>query len=467
VEFKLSNLQEGIAMKLASKKILSIFTAVVLMLALSLSAVASPQSGWYSFQSDNTNNGTIDNGTPPTATPIVKTVQLPSSGTIWSGVDASSVIGGDTVYTLYNGGSNGARVQATSMSAGTAAWNWAFEVPMTQNQMQLSTPYIDDNSANLYVLISHTDNTWTLFDVNIGIVPAPQPTPLAKGVGQPNTPITGYVATNTELRYLYFGAFNGAKSSSYYQYDLQTGTLAAFAAQDDFYWAGATIVSINNNPFVVFGGDKGVIYVNPVGANFTTSARIIQLVNTINNPGAIRSSIVSNGDYIYFTSQGTSSGILWQIAVSDLLVISTSSNGANLQTSGTTSSTPVISANGYIYVGTYAGFASGSVEAYTPGNATTAPNFVSTIYKGDPVQSSVIVQSDTVITNTDYIYFTTNTNSTTYVGTGYCYSFNGTPSPVSPLWSQAAGNAALQGFSSNNGYLVFGDDSDNLYILHN
>jgi hypothetical protein len=271
--------------------------------------------------------------------------------------------------------------------------------------------------------------------------------------GQANTPISYDSADN-----IYWGIWGGERS--YYQYNTTSGELNVFTPKtpvggDDFYWAGAAFVPINNADYMVFGSDSGTVYVQPV-ASFAVQNNSFAVPQT----SQIRSSIVSSGNYVYLTSAITtvspSLGFLWQIDTNTLTSLSPTIVGAKLTYAST--STPVISNNGYIYVGTYNGYTSGTVDAYD-----LALNPVN-IYTGDPVQSSPIVWSNTT-TEVDYIYFTTNSNPTTYVGSGYCYAFNGA-SATGPVWAPAAAtNATLQGMAyADSGNVVWGDDSNNLYI---
>jgi hypothetical protein len=85
-----------------------------------------------------------------------------------------------------------------------------------------------------------------------------------------------------------------------------------------------------------------------------------------------------------------------------------------------------------------------------------------TIYSGDPVQASPIVYSGSYY---DLIYFTTNSST----GKGYCYYYDTNYPYSEPVWSAGGTSAnpyAEQGFASDNGYLVYGDDANNLYIMH-
>ena len=83
-----------------------------------------------------------------------------------------------------------------------------------------------------------------------------------------------------------------------------------------------------------------------------------------------------------------------------------------------------------------------------------------TVVEGDgfPVQSSIVVMGDG--TGTDYLYFNTNAQK----GVGYCYSFDGTTG--SKVWGTTGDTYALGGMAIDNGYAVFGNDYNHLYVVH-
>ena len=78
---------------------------------------------------------------------------------------------------------------------------------------------------------------------------------------------------------------------------------------------------------------------------------------------------------------------------------------------------------------------------------------------GFPVQSSILVKGTG--TGTDYLYF--NTNAST--GAGYCYSYSGSGTGTQ-VWGTAADTYALGGMACDNGYIVFGNDYNSLFIVH-
>jgi hypothetical protein len=472
-----------------NKRLWSGVTAIALVIALTVTALAV----WPSFQNDNTNNGVISPGVnPPIASGTTPTtVALPYTGTLFDGVDAPPVVDQNGyAYTLYNGGNLGACLAITNIASPVSPAPYVVIDSQAVNGFELSTPYFDTATHALYVATTWNDSTYTTYGWNFWRVSGlPSTTPkielLDSGDGQVNTPISGYMDANGNLQYVYFGTYTSSNTGTYRQYYVAGTptppiTPTVFAPKDDFYYAGATMLSIDGKgPFVVFGGDNGLIYVNPVGASFATPTNILTL-NTVQgvSPGHVRSSIMQNleyyDNYVFFTSQGGSNttGILWQVAFPDLLGSSTS-NGVPLRGKGASTSTPVLSYYGVIYVGTYNSFTSGTVEVYSESQyPTSPPSYLATVYSGDPVQSSIIVWSDEYNLK-DYVYFTTNADHSPSANhNGYCYSYDIPSRAATQIWnpnnpSSTPGSYALQGFAydSTTGHVIYGDDSDTLYIF--
>jgi hypothetical protein len=277
----------------------------------------------------------------------------------------------------------------------------------------------------------------------------PAVTLLESGYGQANTPIY----RNGTDDYLYFGIYEGDRS--YYQYQLSTGTLTQFkpTGGDDFYWAGALAVTVGGTPSIAFGSDSGTVYARPVGGTFGSAADVsINLVTDggVATAGAIRSTLCLSGTFAYFTSQGTvgNNGRLWRVDASG--------NLSNVTLAGRSVSTPVVSANGFIYVGS-----EGGVQVVP---VSTFANPV-TVFSGGPVTASPIVYSistGSMPSRIDYIFFTTNAFPN---GTAYCYSRAAVAGTITQVWSAAAMSSALQGFAADGGYLIYGDDSNRLYVF--
>ncbi len=232
--------------------------------------------------------------------------------------------------------------------------------------------------------------------------------------GQINTPITKYGD------YLYFGTWTGL-SGTYYQVNLKDKDAKPktyTSPNGGFYWAGAVVVDGN----VYFGGDAnqdsgdgGYLYITPVerfGEVEMKDGEVVKDYTTVidlntksgladGTAGNVRSSIMKHGDYLYFTSQG---GYLWKYnyKTGDLIY-------ANI--GYTSTSTPTISENNVIYVGSY-GWGTGnygvraiSLRNFTANVTNAADSEWTNVFTGGSVQSSVIVYTKN---RTDYIYFTTN-----------------------------------------------------------
>jgi hypothetical protein len=312
---------------------------------------------------------------------------------------------------------------------------------------------------------------WNLFSVNTTQDP-PTKISLVSGEGQANTPISYDGSGN-----IYWGVWGG--THTYYQYNTSTQALAQFkptvtgtaSGFDDFYNTGAAIIApTGSTQYVVFGSDSGTVYIRPTGSTFATATG-----NSFQIPsaaGMIRSSVAAKGSYVYFTSRiadsttSTYTGRLYRADASSIIPGQTPSY-TYVPLSYASTSTPVISDNNYVYVGTYNGFTSGTVEAILYSNIAPSATMVP-IYPesgtGAPVQSSPIVWSDAT---DDYVYFTTNSSS----GAGYCYYIDTTASPLSASeeWTApntSGNNYSLQGmaYSDIGGYVVWGDDGNNLYI---
>ena len=279
--------------------------------------------------------------------------------------------------------------------------------------------------------------------------------------GQINTPIT------TDGTYLYFGTWSGNSAQPYYQVKISDSSYKTFTpGANGFYWAGAAVVG----DYVYFGSDGGKLYWRSV-SDFAATGGTVDLpaVNS-NAAGNVRSSIMVDGTKIYFTSQypsGSSFGNFYCFNAGS--GEPTLAWGANIQAtySGTTysgncTSTPVIAASGNIYVGFYSGFTAGGlmkITAPTSGTVGTASLItVSGAAFTQPVQCTPVVYTSG---NYDYFYF--NTNSGT--GAGYCFRVSKTGTNASQRWKTDNDTYALGGMAICNGYAVFGNDYNHLYIV--
>jgi hypothetical protein len=299
-------------------------------------------------------------------------------------------------------------------------------------------------SATSFQFLTSRWNLYSLSDVSTNTVGSLTKTSLASGYGQVNSQIDS-ISSN-----LYFGIYEGDRS--YYQYALGTGTLTSFTPSggDDFYWAGSARATVSGTDYVVFGSKTNTVYVRPIGSTFGSATGNSFTIS--GTSGEIRSCIVSAGSYLYYTTTG---GQLCRVTRSTILGTPTT---AYRTLSYSSTSTPVVSSNGYIYVGSSNGFSAGAVQALDASNF--ASGTLNTVYSGNPVQASVISWSNTS-SGVDYLYFTTNSSS----GSGYCYSFDIGTTTAAQIWQSSTGTYTLQGFAADSGRLVFGNDNNTLFVI--
>lgn len=435
------------------------FLQKFLVVAMALVMTTSGAFAWSSYQGDDaTHNGRITDKAVPTSSANVVAKKLPCNGSGWSGVDSAPVMyqasytnaAGTTstktlAYVLYNAYSNGGTLACYDCEAGENLWTIQLS---TGNTFQLSTPYLDE--ANHVIYAASAGNVYKISGINTAN-PTKEQIFTGTSTAQINTPINKYG------NYLYFGTWvsngtiDGANDpGSYYQLNLTPSngkySYKSYMSQyHGFYWAGATRVTVGSKNYIVFGGDDGYLY-HCDESNFDGNNGYYKIPNA----GNIRSSISSDGSYLYFTSQGK---FLWRLTTSTITAATPTLASVTLPSTST--STPAISANNRIYVGYY-GSSSSGVAMVT----TSSFSSLTTIYSGGKVQASPIVYS---AGSTDYVYFTTNESA----GAGYCYSYNGRT--ISQKWNTSAADGAnytLQGMAACNGYLTFGNDGDYFYIIH-
>ncbi|MCL2134322.1 MAG: hypothetical protein FWH37_02045 [Candidatus Bathyarchaeota archaeon] len=463
-----------------SLRAVSVALMLVMLIGMFSMVMASvAYAAWPEFQGDPQRTGQITNGTPYTlnTNPTPTTYTLPFTSGPYYIVNVEPLLetvdGSTYAYVLYNGGGMRGSVWLTKLDVAslTQPTGWPTQLSVTGVE-QLSTPYIDEDDVYVGVNLSYTasqlmsvDKNTSVSTILVGSIP-----------GQINTPITKYGDC------LYFGTWNNGGASGankYYQYNLNSGALNIFiGCNHGFYWAGAQSVTINDAEYIVFGSDvcpnnnTSYLHVTPAGTGFGTHSNDIILSNYVTAPGNVRSSISTNGTHIFFTSQGISGiggvGYLWCGEISTLLNVLPTFTGIELPYSST--STPTISNNNIIYVGIYSapgGNGNGGVVAATNSMFTYpfAPkNVLITVSTVGPVQASPIVYSTTVSgLPVDYVYYTTNMAN----GQGYCNMnvINGNNIVTSLCWNAGGSDFALQGFASDNGYLVYGDNSGTLYII--
>ena len=461
------------------KKVLSVCLSLAMAAGmLSTSAFAS----WNVYGGSNNHNAVVTEA--PTATDasgLDSYIQLHCTGSGWDGVDNVPVLqtvnGTTYAYVLYDGyGASGALVAKVRCAEnGGSSIVWTTDPYGTEGTslnaksgFQLSTPYLDDKGTpddasddTLYVgTISQYDDyeggEWltgtgskvmalTGLDQN-----KPTVTNVLTGInGQINTPIDG--------TYLYFGTWpGGSNAGTYYQVKLSDYSVKTFTPDSyGFYWAGA----VSDGTNVYFGSDNGLLYWRSI-ADFDTTGGVLDLTDVASDAGNVRSTVMMDEDgFLYFTTQG---GYLWCCSYKDGLTVEWKAKlGPDPDTNVTSTSTPT-KVGDRIYVGYYSGFSDGGVQCVTVSIGEDGSSYipsVAPVASGFPVQSSIVVMGDG--TGTDYLYFNTNAQK----GAGYCYSYDGGKTG-SKVWGTTGDTYALGGMAIDNGYAVFGNDYNHLYVVH-
>lgn len=254
---------------------------------------------------------------------------------------------------------------------------------------------------------------------------------------QINTPIV------SDGTYIYFGTWaGGSRAGSYYQIKISDGTTKVFTPESyGFYWAGAVVY----DGYVYFGSDNGTLYYQPVDNFGSVTTGITLSFEEITSAGNIRSTVMQSDGKLYLTSQG---GYLWCCTLNN--GVPSVSWAAGLGATSTSTPTKV---GDRIYVGCYSGFNAGGVKCVSDSN-----HEVSTVASDFPVQCSIVVNGTG--TGTDYVYFNTNAQT----GCGYCYSYAGGVSGEQ-VWETDDDTYALGGMACENGYIVFGNDFNHLYVV--
>lgn len=254
--------------------------------------------------------------------------------------------------------------------------------------------------------------------------------------GQINTPITRYG------NFIYFGTWSGNTAKQYYQVDI-SGTdfdVLTYTGKAGFYWAGA----VQLGDYIYFGGDSGYLYYQDE-LGFGEADTYVKLTDKASDAGNVRSTIMTDGTNLYFTSQGK---YLW--------CYQPDTNGVpvyqwHIQLAGTSTSTQTLVQNSdgttSIYTGYYSGFSDGGVQVTTVSGSTRT---IATVASGFPVQCSILYSNG-------YVYFNTNASG----GAGYCYN----AATGTQVWATTADTYALGGMACDNGIIVFGNDYDHLYVV--
>ena len=187
------------------------------------------------------------------------------------------------------------------------------------------------------------------------------------------------------------------------------------------------------------------MYYQLAGNDFGSNEDVVALTDKASDAGNVRSTIMTDGTNLYFTSQGK---YLWCYQPNE--------DGVpeyqwHIQLAGTSTSTPTLVQNSdgttSIYTGYYTGFNAGGVQVTTVSGSTRT---IDTVASGFPVQCSILYSDG-------YVYFNTNSSD----GAGYCFNV----ATKTQAWTAGSDTYALGGMACANGIVVFGNDHDMLYVV--
>ncbi|MFR4560766.1 MAG: hypothetical protein ACLT5P_05760 [Flavonifractor plautii] len=452
------------------KKVLSVCLSLAMARMLSTSAFAS----WNVYGGSSNHNAVVTEApTAPDKSGLDSYIQLHCTGSGWDGVDNVPVLqtvnGTTYAYVLYDGyGASGALVAKIRCAEnGGSSIVWTTDPYGTEGTslnaksgFQLSTPYLDDNGTpddasddTLYVgTISQYDDyeggEWltgtgskvmalTGLDQN-----KPTVTNVLTGIWPDQHPIT------TDGTYLYFGTWPGGSNCG----NLLSGQALRLLGEDLHPRQLRLLLGRRGDDSTnVYFGSNGLLYWR--NADFDNWRRAGS-DRCGQRRGHVRSTVMMDEDgFLYFTTQG---GYLWCCSYKDGLTVEW-----HIKLGATSTSTPT-KVGDRIYVGYYSGFNAGGVQCVTVSIGEDGSSYipsVAPVASGFPVQSSIVVMGDG--TGTDYLYFNTNAQK----GAGYCYSYDG-GTTGSKVWGTTGDTYALGGMAIDNGYAVFGNDYNHLYVVH-
>lgn len=448
-------------MKFYARKCCALLTAIIFALFFTSAAMAAMPA----IQAGDMRNNVSD-GAPIQENPNMAYVDLLNSGSGWSGVDNVPVMRtvGDITYAyvLYDGHQDGCTLAKINCVSGSVVWN----LPLSNSHssmltFQLSTPLLvlGEREADdvIYAAVGNSPSKVVkITGLDSGLAAAVEVTDVICDIpAQINTPIT----TDDHGEYIYFGTWVGNGSihgssapGEYYQISVNdfSDVQTISSIERGFYWAGAVF----SNGYAYFGGDGGRLYCRPVGSGFGT-ADISEILDSSielepingNEPGDVRSALRLHEEKLYFTSKGSSRGNFYCYTIeSD--GIPRFSYGSVLQ--GNSTSTPVISPSGEIYVGYYTGFTQGGIAEVS----TDTPY---SVISGFPVQCSILLYSTDMF---DYLFFTSNNGT----GAGHCYEYDHS-GMTREVWKTAEDTYSLAGMAYDNGFMVFGNDFNHVCIV--
>lgn len=392
------------------------------MLVLSLLATGASASDWPTFQKNNYNNGVTTEIVSKSPGAAEWTFTGPSGG--WLGWESAPVIADGIVYNVYYNGD----VYAVDLTTGDEVW--CNDFIGGSGSFELSVPAYNDGC--LYVGLSNGNSTTVTgihaLDVN------DDGATLWSNTDSVDFPANHQL--NTPIKYengaIYFGSVHMADL-----YDSDDGYFYCVNASDGdvnwifdndcgFYFASPALIG----DYVVVGDDDGTV------RSFDKSTGdVIDTYQT--SDGQIRSAVVYDDGYIYFTTTG---GSVFKLAFDTGTGEMTANDVADTGVRTTTS--PAVTSS-YVYVGNDAGV----VLCYDKSDFST----VDSEDIGSQIKSSPVVST---MSGSDYVYVTLNS--------GQAQACKFTSGSYVSTSAFGPNDYTLQGFAIADGCLVFGNDGKKL-----
>jgi outer membrane protein assembly factor BamB len=394
------------------------------MLVLSLLATGASASDWPTFQKNNYNNGITSEVVPTSPGSADWTFTGPSGG--WLGWESAPVIADGVVYNVYYNGD----VYAVSLTNGNQLW--CNDFIGGSGNFELSVPAYDGDNGRLYVGLSNGNST-TVTGIHALDVTDDGAT-LWSNTDSADFPANHQL--NTPIKYedgaIYFGSVHMADlydsdDGYFYCVDASNGDVNwKFDNDCGFYFASPALIG----DYVVVGDDNGTVrsFNKATGGDIETYET---------SAGQIRSAIVYDAGYIYFT---TTNGSLFKIAFDTGTGEMTN---AVSESSGVRTTTSPAVTSSYVYVGNDAGV----VLCYDKSDL----DLIDSEDIGSQIKSSPVVST---MSGSDYVYVTLNS--------GYAQACEFTSGEYQDRTAFGTDDYTLQGFAIADGCLVFGNDGKKL-----
>nr|WP_321430991.1 PQQ-binding-like beta-propeller repeat protein [uncultured Methanolobus sp.] len=393
---------------------------------------------WYQFNQNSTNTGITANYGPSDDEPV----QIWNNSNFTGGVDVVPIIAGNRIYSFSSGGYLGCydkyngtyvwseEVEASVLQTSTPAYGYALYPDLTSREAEMI--FVATNGGDLYAFNANTlEQVWKREVTDEGF----------------ETPVTYhdhriYVADG-------LGASEGTKYM--YCFDDMGNEVWRHAHNNSagFIWAGAAVVG----DYVTYPVQEGVL-VSLHTANGTLADEMDLSTDpefAVAAPGRLRSSLVYQDGYLYFTSdKGNDEGYLWKVGFDSSTGTFQDDGWSSMV--GFSTSTPVIY-EGKVYVGTGE---HGDAGAFVC--VDDADGYVEWSFATDGgVKSSPVLS--TYNADDPLLYFTTQTVN----GSLYCVNTTGTL-----IWEYNPpddDSYVLQGVALSEGYVYYGTDAGYLYCI--